>query len=82
MTGSISTGRPTSHVMKSRSPHGSGAVFAALVSPNGECTPSIVGRNTSGRLRRSRADGESMRRCRQANVPGAAPCVPGWSDSR
>ena len=63
--------------MKSRSPQGSGAVLAALLRPNGECTPSIVERNTSGRLRRSRADGESMRRWRSANGPGRRTEGPG-----
>ena len=68
--------------MNSRSPHGNGAVFAALVMPNGECRPIMVDRNTSGRFCRKRADGESMRFCRHANCPAPAPNVPGCNDSR
>ena len=82
VTGSTSTGRPTSQVVNSRSPHGSGAVLAAFTVPNGDWTPIIVGVNTSGRLARSRADGVSMRPCRQAKRSAGAPWVPGVSDSR
>ena len=77
VTGSTSTGRPTSQVVNRRSPHTSGAVLAALLCPNGELTPIMVGVNTSGRRALRRADGESMRRARQANRSVGAPWVPG-----
>ena len=82
VTGSTSTGRPASQVANRRSPHGSGAVLAALTNPQGELVPTGPAVNWSGRLARSRTDGVSMTRARHAKRPAGAPSVPGRSDSR
>ncbi|MEI2816919.1 MAG: hypothetical protein V9E99_10765 [Microthrixaceae bacterium] len=46
--GCSSTGLPASHVTKRRSPHGRGAVLAALSGPNDERWPTVVATKASG----------------------------------
>ena len=81
-TGSTSTGRPASHVAKSRPSQGRGAVLAALAKPNGDDHPMPLACHTSGRAARSRRLGVSSTAWRQANLPAGAPWVPGVRESR
>ena len=80
--GSISIGRPTSQVVNRRPFQGSGAVFDMFIMPKGESMPGPTARNTSGFASCRRTDGDSIRRARHAKRSGAAPKLPGRSESR
>ena len=81
-TGSTSTGRPTSHVAKSRPFHVSGAVFAMFAWPNGDSSPRRPPLNLSRALSCSRHTGVSIVRTLTGMRPGAAPWVPGVIEMR
>ena len=81
-TGSISHGRPTSQVARSRPFQGITAVFAWFGRPKGDDRAAPFERKRSGRRSWSLAEADSMRLVRQAQRSRGAPKLPGWSESR